>query len=47
MTDLVVVQQTNQWHRLKGLVLDSVFFNRSPAASTISASNEFIAWYGA
>ena len=24
MTDLIVVPQTNQWHKLKALVLDSV-----------------------
>ena len=24
MTDLIVVPQTNEWHRLKALVLDSV-----------------------
>ena len=26
MTDLIVVPQTNQWHKLKALVLDSVSY---------------------
>ena len=26
MTDLIVVPQTNQWHKLKTLVLDSVSY---------------------
>jgi integrase len=45
MTDLVVVQQTNEWHRLKGLVLDSV---SSPITRRVYnlGLNEFIAWYG-
>jgi len=45
MTDLIVVPQTNDWHRLKALVLDSV---SSPITRRVYnlGLDEFIAWYG-
>jgi predicted phosphoadenosine phosphosulfate sulfurtransferase len=45
MSDLIVVPQTNEWHRLKALVLDSV---SSPITRRVYnlGLNEFIAWYG-
>src|SRR4051812_4982283 len=45
MTDLVVVHHDAQWHRLKGLVLDSV---SSPITRRVYnlGLDEFIAWYG-
>jgi site-specific recombinase XerD len=45
MTDLIVVPQTNEWHRLKALVLDSV---SSPITRRVYnlGLDEFIAWYG-
>ena len=44
MTDLIVVPQTNQWHKLKALVLDSV---SSPITKRVYnlGLNEFFAWY--
>src|ERR1022692_1349938 len=45
MTDLIVVPQTDQWHKLKALVLDSV---SSPITKRVYnlGLNEFFAWYG-
>jgi integrase/recombinase XerD len=45
MTDLIVVPQTNQWHKLKALVLDSV---SSPITKRVYnlGLDEFFAWYG-
>src|ERR1039457_3462773 len=45
MTDLIVVPQTTEWHRLKRLVLDSV---SSPITKRVYnlGLDEFIAWYG-
>src|SRR5258705_3705172 len=45
MTDLIVVPETNQWHKLKTLVLDSV---SSPITKRIYnlGLDEFFAWYG-
>src|ERR1700704_3058784 len=45
MTDLIVVPQTTEWHRLKGLVLDSV---SSPITRRVYnlGLNEFFEWYG-
>jgi len=45
MTDLIVVPQTNQWQKLKALVLDSV---SSPITKRVYnlGLNEFFAWYG-
>jgi hypothetical protein len=45
MNDLIVVPQTNQWQRLKALVLDSV---SSPITKQVYnlGLDEFIAWYG-
>src|SRR5450432_2149708 len=45
MTDLIVVPQANQWHKLKALVLDSV---SSPITKRVYnlGLNEFFAWYG-
>jgi len=45
MTDLIVVPQTTEWHRLKALVLDSV---SSPITRRVYnlGLDEFIAWYG-
>jgi integrase len=45
MTDLIVVPQTTEWHRLKMLVLDSV---SSPITKRVYnlGLDEFIAWYG-
>src|SRR6202163_1074017 len=45
MTDLIVVPQTNQWQKLKALVLDSV---SSPITRRVYnlGLDEFIAWYG-
>jgi len=42
---LIVLPQTNQWHRLKGLVLDSV---SSPITKRVYnlGLDEFFAWYG-
>src|SRR5580698_1222576 len=44
MIDLIVVPQTNQWQRLKALVLDSV---SSPITKRVYnlGLNEFFAWY--
>ena len=44
MTDLIVVPQTNQWQKLKALVLDSV---SSPITKRVYnlGLNEFFAWY--
>src|ERR1700674_3032937 len=44
MTDLIVVPKTNQWHRLKALVLDSV---SSPITKRVYnlGLEEFFAWY--
>ena len=44
MTDLVVVPQQNQWHKLKALVLDSV---SSPITKRVYnlGLDEFFAWY--
>jgi hypothetical protein len=45
MTDLIVVPQQNQWHKLKALVLDSV---SSPITRRVYnlGLDEFFAWYG-
>jgi integrase len=45
MTDLIVVQQDNQWQRLKSLVLDSV---SSPITRRVYnlGLDEFFAWFG-
>src|SRR5436305_10291015 len=45
MTDLIVVPQTTEWHRLKGLVLDSV---SSPITRRVYnlGLDEFFEWYG-
>src|SRR3981189_986292 len=45
MTDLIVVPHTNQWHKLKTLVLDSV---SSPITKRVYnlGLDEFFAWYG-
>src|ERR1700690_4236075 len=45
MNDLIVVPQTNQWQKLKALVLDSV---SSPITRRVYnlGLDEFIAWYG-
>jgi hypothetical protein len=45
MTDLIVVPQTNEWRRLKSLVLDSV---SSPITRRVYnlGLDEFFAWYG-
>jgi len=44
MTDVIVVPQTNQWHKLKTLVLDSV---SSPITRRVYnlGLDEFFAWY--
>jgi hypothetical protein len=44
MTDLIVVPQAAHWHRLKGLVLDSV---SSPITKRVYnlGLDEFFAWY--
>ena len=44
MTDLIVVPQPNQWHKLKALVLDSV---SSPITRRVYnlGLDEFFAWY--
>jgi hypothetical protein len=44
MTDLIVVPQTNQWQKLKALVLDSV---SSPITKRVYnlGLDEFFAWY--
>jgi len=45
MTDLIVLPQTDQWQKLKALVLDSV---SSPITKRVynHALDEFFAWYG-
>jgi site-specific recombinase XerD len=45
MTDLIVVPQATEWHRLKALVLDSV---SSPITRRVYnlGLDEFLAWYG-
>jgi site-specific recombinase XerD len=45
MTDLIVLPQTNQWQKLKALVLDSV---SSPITKRVynHALDEFFEWYG-
>src|SRR3984893_2870880 len=45
MTDLIVVPQTNQWHKLKTLVLDSV---SSPITKRVYnlGLDEFFEWFG-
>jgi integrase len=45
MTDLIVVPQTNQWHKLKTLVLDSV---SSPITRRVYnlGLDEFFEWFG-
>src|SRR6202158_4972444 len=45
MTDLIVVPQTNQWRKLKALVLDSV---SSPLTKRVYnlGLDEFFAWFG-
>jgi predicted DCC family thiol-disulfide oxidoreductase YuxK len=45
MTDLIVVPQTNQWQKLKALVLDSV---SSPITKRVynHALDEFFEWFG-
>jgi site-specific recombinase XerC len=45
MTDLIVVPQTTEWHRLKALVLDSVSSPITPRVYNLGL-DEFIAWYG-
>ncbi len=46
MTDLIVVPQDNEFHRLKALVLDSVSSPITQAGSTTWGSDEFISWFG-
>ena len=43
MTDLIVVPQTNQWHKVKALVLDSV---SSPITKRVYnlGLDQFFAW---
>src|ERR1039458_4483390 len=45
MTDLIVVPQTNQWHKLNALVLDSV---SSPITKRVYnlGLDEFFTWHG-
>src|ERR1039457_2877412 len=45
MTDLIVVPQTNEWYKLKALVLDSV---SSPITRRVYnlGLDEFVEWYG-
>ena len=45
MTDLIVVPQSTQWHRLKALVLDSV---SSPITKRVYnlGLDEFFEWFG-
>jgi len=45
MTDLIIVPQTNQWHKLKAMVLDSV---SSPITRRVYnlGLNEFFEWFG-
>jgi predicted phosphoadenosine phosphosulfate sulfurtransferase len=45
MTDLIVLPQTNQWQKLKALVLDSV---SSPITKRVYnlGLDEFFEWYG-
>ena len=45
MNDLIVVPQTNQWQKLKALVLDSV---SSPITKRVYnlGLDEFFAWFG-
>ena len=45
MTDLIVVPQTNQWQKLKALVLDSV---SSPITRRVYnlGLDEFFEWFG-
>src|ERR1700689_4009575 len=45
MNDLIVVPQTNQWHKLKALVLDSV---SSPITRRVYnlGLDEFFEWFG-
>src|ERR1035437_8059122 len=45
MTDLIVLPQTNQWQKLKALVLDGV---SSPITKRVynHALDEFFEWYG-
>ena len=45
MTDLIVVPQTTEWHRLKALVLDSISFPITKRVYNLGL-DEFIAWYG-
>ena len=45
MTDLIVVPQANQWHRLKTLVLDSVSSSITRRVYNLGL-DEFFAWYG-
>ena len=45
MTDLIVGPQTNEWHRLEALVLDSVSFPITRRVYNLGL-NEFITWYG-
>src|SRR3982074_1867598 len=45
MTDLIVVPHTNQWHKLKTLVLDSVSSPITKRAYNLGL-DEFFAWYG-
>jgi hypothetical protein len=44
MTDLIVVPQTNQWQKLKALVLDSVSSPITKRAYNLGL-DEFFAWY--
>ncbi|MGO9008870.1 MAG: hypothetical protein ACLQPN_02120 [Bryobacteraceae bacterium] len=45
MTDLTAVPQTNQWQRLKALVLDSVSSTITRRVYNLGL-DEFFAWYG-
>jgi hypothetical protein len=42
MTDLIVVPQQTQWHKLKALVLDSV---SSPITKRVYDLEHFFAWF--
>jgi hypothetical protein len=45
MIDLIIVPQTNQWHKLKALVLDSVSSQLPGASTTYNLGlNEFFEW---
>ncbi len=45
MTDLIALPQTNPWHKLKTLVLDSVSSSTTKRVYNLGL-DEFFAWYG-